>query len=245
MSFSKVWPSGLVDGLSSLDAAQLMSLDTDHANSIDGLNGGAYAPVVEIDIGQKGLGRTLPATASAYGWDIFANDTALDGTVAARTMWRARSCAHGAAFAAAWTIVIASLIRHVLKGAATTDLVTIPINDLLEQGQTLVELDVVIAIATGHSALPQFLPAFSVLRYALNGTNSSIGSFTMAPGSVAVYENGGALQTVTITGMTEVVDKTQYVYALGIADENGTNSQSGNRFFDMLAKGHITSFQPF
>lgn len=65
MSFTLVWPSGLTDDLSTVDAAQLMKLDSDHVAAIDGVGGGTYAPSTKIVVGGEGIDHQYIADIAA------------------------------------------------------------------------------------------------------------------------------------------------------------------------------------
>ncbi len=43
----------------------------------------------------------------------------------------------------------------------------------------------------------------------------------------------------------ELIDKTQYSYALLIEDENGTHAQTGSLWFDVVLTGSIAALRPF
>lgn len=248
MTFPKRYAVPVTDGITTFPAVVANGWNVDISNAVDGGSGGVYAPMAELDIGGLGLGRTLPFTGSGsgLGWDTFNNDTAIDGTAHSRSVIRSRSLAHGAVFVAGtnWTIITKLTLRHVLQGGGLAGLATIPLNDTLVNGEVLTSVVVSFGINLGHSALPAFQPSFSIIRNGFDGTNSVLGGVTLAAPNVSAYENGGALQTVTI-GLTTTIDKANNEYVLSIADEQGSFAQAGNTYWICQLGGHITSHQPF
>lgn len=198
--------------------------------------------MLPIYIGGLGIGISYPGSGDLTApWPIFGADSG-----SSRPIVRTRSLANGAMYAAAWTVVLQSLLRHVLRGAGTADLVAIPLNDILQDGATIAELDIYFAITTGHSGLlPANQPAFFLTRYKYDGSNLGLGSLQMAAANAAVYENGGAIQNLNLPGFSTVVDKTQYFYCLLISDENSTNAIAGNKYFDVRVTQTATQDRPF
>lgn len=218
------------------------------SNALDGGSGGSYAPLLELDVGGLGFGRTLPAsgTSSGFAWDAFAQDTADDGTSAARTHRRVRDLAPGATFVSGWTISNSSALRATLTGGGTTAAAEIPLNDILADGETITSLTVRFSIALGHAGLPANQPKINFVVHNITGTNTAVAFAQLAAGSQAQYENGGSSQTITISvGLTTLIDKTNNTYVLLVTDEWGTNAQAGNKYTNVLTIGHITAHRPF
>lgn len=71
MSFNRTKVSGWAFG-EILTSAQMNSLDTDHANAIDGVGGGVYSPSAEIEIADGGLHLTGGSFVSEVGLGVSA-----------------------------------------------------------------------------------------------------------------------------------------------------------------------------
>jgi hypothetical protein len=257
MTFPKEYATPVVDGLNTIPAKVVNDWNYNISQAVDGGSGGSYAPLAELDIAGLGLGRTLPGSGSAsgLGYDTFANDSSTDGftvTAATRLHQRVRDFAPGAAWAStAWTIQNASGLRAYLLGTAVTTPVEIPLDDILQNGEVVTSLTFHYAIAQGHGGLPTNRPTFKVVQHLVGGTNVLLDTIVVpSGGSVAAYEAGGLIQSLVanvffggITAFT--VNKQDSTYVLEIIDENGTNSQSGNQFYNVLVQGHIPNHQPF
>lgn len=210
-----------------------MQLDTDHANSIDGLNAGSYAPVNPLIIGGSGLAFTLPASGEVAGmdWPIFHDDAGSVRTFGPRAMLLAFGVAQDGS--ADFTITVKAGTGNTvpyLTGGATNQGAFVPLN-MIPDGATVTAAAVKLSIKTGHGALPAEQPVFSILAVPIGSDVSPTLEMdaTMAAGSVATYENSGNEQTVSLTG-SFTVNRNAFNYYLVIVDENGANSQSGNLF---------------
>lgn len=141
-------------------------------------------------------------------------------------------------------------IQLVLTGNASSAVSTydaiIPLDAELINGATLTQVDILLYILTGHGGLPATKPSFTAYRFnKATATASSMGTLTMAPANLAAYENGGAIQTQSISPLTNnTIDKTTYVYYLGINDEHGANWQAGNLYVAAKLTQTITDLRP-
>jgi|SRR5208337_3400500 len=250
--FSRINPFGwAVNDI--LTSAQMNALDIDHANAIDGIDGGTYVETAAVTLEGgipvliiSGAGTTAQ-TASGGRFSLGDNDyPTLDIPHSGSTQVRTKSCPSGAMFAATWTVQLRSVIRFYLEGGGTTDLVAIPLDDILQNGETLTTVALRFAISNNHAGgLPAVQPHFFIERYKNDGTNSSAGSATLAAGTISAYYDGGADQVLSATGLTEVVDKTQYHYVLLLADESGINSEPDNQYVCITTTATIADLRPF
>jgi len=251
MAHSRVKPGGW--GVNEkLTSAQQNALDINVRDSLDKTSAG------DTISGAVLLDATGSVTANAAGSKL---KTATGGRLelgdddyptlkvghAGRTLIRGyKLCACGAMYAAAWTIGFSSVVRPCLIGNATTDLVVVSLDDMIQNGATLSRVDMTFAISNAHGGgLPAVQPQIVVERYKNDATQTGLGTATLAAGSAVAYYNGGNEQTLSVTGLTEVVDKTQYTYGLIITDESGANSVAGNRFHRIKVTEAITDLRPF
>lgn len=241
MTFARINGGGWAAN-ASLTSAQANALDIDHANALDKTVAGDTIAGVVI------LGAAAKLTTSGGGtFELKNNDyVKLGAGHAGLSQVRTRLIAGGAVYAAAWTIGLISLVRPALKGNATTDVAIIQIEDILQNGETISQIDLLFQITNNHAGgLPAVQPQFSFVRYKKDGTNLSLGTIVMAAGTTGVYYNGGAAQTLSLTGLTEVIDKTQYTYGILLQDESGANSVAGNLFQQITTTATIADVRPF
>lgn len=250
MAFSRVKPAGWAVN-EKLTSAQMNALDIDHASAVDKSAAGdtvsGTLSLAATGILSADAAGALIRTKTGGRFELGDNDyVTLKTGHAGRTLVRGyRFCATGAMYAAAWTIALISLVRPYLRGNATSDIAVVPLDDFLQNGATLSRIDLTFAIGTSHGALPASQPSISIERYKNDGTQSVLGSTTLAAGTTGAYYNGGAEQTLSVTGLTEVIDKTQYTYGAILIDENGANSIAGNAYHRLKATQAITDLKPF
>ncbi len=115
-----------------------------------------------------------------------------------------------------------------------------PLNDLLIDGATITTLDLTFAISNVHGALPASQPTLTFERWKYDNTQTAIASQALTAANPAAYN---ASTGVTISGMSEVIDKTQYVYGAIITDENGANSAAGNDYQQLRVTQTIADFR--
>ena len=246
MTFSLIWPSGLTDGISTVDAAELEQLDTDHAAAIDGTNGGTYAPSTALTIGGAGVfasGTGFFRTVAGGRIILGDNDyPTLGGAHSGASQVRARSFGFAAATEAHFISLGTTIPQtFALQGqnsvAGVADLELPVLN-----GGTLEQLDVTFAIVNGHGALPTSLPAFWILKQnAATGVITVIATHVLTAGSVVAYE---ALTSYSFTGLSEVIDRTTYCYFVRVRDESGTNAIVGNAYLVAKTTQAIADLRP-
>lgn len=251
MAHSRVKPAGW--GVNEkLTSAQQNALDINVRDSLDKTSAG------DTISGAVLLDATGSVTANAAGAKL---KTATGGRLelgdddfpqlkighTGRTLIRGyRLCGHAPIYSAAWTIGFTATLRPHLLGNATTDLAVLIIDDMLQNGATLSSVDMTFAISNAHGGgLPALQPQIVVERYKNDSTQTGLGTATLAAGTTGAYFAGGAEQTLSVTGLTEVIDKTQYTYGVIITDESGANSVAGNKFHRIKATQAITDLRPF
>ncbi len=95
----------------------------------------------------------------------------------------------------------------------------------LPHGATVSQIDFRIAPAGGHGALPATMPELRFNRYhATNGTVVTVGTYDDASGTVMAYETPHDL---TLSGLSEIVDRQTYFYRVEIDTEAGLNNVDG------------------
>lgn len=121
--------------------------------------------------------------------------------------------------------------------------------DRLHNGSTLASIFIAFIVGTPHSAVPANLPVFSVYRYGgLGGSgpvtyqylNSTAIQSPTNPGSgSAWYASGGVQYFQYVTNQNNVIDNTQYCYAMSVSDESGSNSLGGNFYLMVFAENQV------
>lgn len=120
----------------------------------------------------------------------------------------------------------------------------------LHNGATLSVVTVRFQVGQSHSSVPATLPNFQMFRVSWpNGgfqvveTLGSAGSPTPSTGA-SWYSSGNTQEFGLVLTQNNVIDRTTYTYYLGIVDEHGTNSLSGNLYHQLkLTYSQITSMQ--
>jgi hypothetical protein len=154
--------------------------------------------------------------------------------VTPQTKFIASPCSAGSAvganlytFDCSSQIIAGGGAQHVSTNASTNWL-NIPLR--VHNGATLTGISVTFAVLVTHSNLPATLPAFLIWRS--DGVQlKSTGAASPNPLNAAAWNFGGNTQSFAISlNQFNVIDTSQYTYALQIIDEYGTNSQVGNIF---------------
>lgn len=121
---------------------------------------------------------------------------------------------------------------HLLLDNDTTSYHTFELPELVN-GQTLTAVKLTAKPAGGHGAQPSVLPALYVYKInGSNGTGSSLGSTTYTWVDIATYEGGIVL---SVSGLTEVIDKSTYRYIAIVRGEASTNSVAGTELISLKA----------
>lgn len=108
----------------------------------------------------------------------------------------------------------------------------------LHNGARLISVTMTFIVGASHSGVPANLPYMQITRTPI--TNPISGAvqlstttfqYPIAPGSGSVWYNSGTPQTfVYVCNQNNVIDNSQYLYTLTLADESGTNSIAGNLY---------------
>ncbi len=93
------------------------------------------------------------------------------------------------------------------------------------------------------SHLPAVLPKLRILRVDTAGTvvvlsNGDVDGFVPfapRPANGAAWYASGAVQTITASAMSEVIDVSRYVYLAQVVDESGSGAIAGNIYGDIQA----------
>lgn len=244
MHFTYTRPGGNWANVSTFDYTDAQSFDQKIFKSINGDDGGVWAPAAAIEIGGAGIaisGTGKLATKSGGRIELGDNDfpqLKVGHTGRSRTLVEVLQTMRSG-----WTNTDLAVGSPGVTGPGTTASAAfhVPVHN----GGTLDRVKIKYAIATGHGALPAVLPTFQVFRRAYgNGAGSALGGTTLTAGNVALYENGGAEQEVTIDCAASVIDSSVYYYYVYITDENGANAQAGNKFRALQASiGNIADMR--
>lgn len=240
MSFSRVNAPGWAVN-DKLTSSQMNALDIDHANAVDKTTAG------DTVSGTLAIAATGKVSTSSGGILELANNDypALKAGHSGITQVRAKLCTSLAAYAAAWTVALSATVRPYMKGAATADLLIVSLNDVLQNGATLTRIDLLFAIAASHANLPTSQPLLALEKYKIDNSNTSVATVQLAAANTTAYYNAGAQQTLSLTGLTEVIDKANYSYSATIIDENGINSIANNLYFQLKTTATIADVRPF
>lgn len=117
----------------------------------------------------------------------------------------------------------------------------------LHNGATLASVFIAFYVGTTHTGVPQNLPTFTVYRMnpLSNPTSIQYLSTTAVqsptnPGSGSAWYNSGNVQYYQyITNQNNVIDNTNYLYYMTVADESGTNSLGGNAYLAVNAQNQV------
>lgn len=245
--FDEVWPSGLIDGLSTIDETELEQLDSDHAKAINGDEGGTWSPNSPIIIGggsgAGGLALSLAASGDTpFDWPSF--DAEAGGF---RT--RKVACAVSTAYKAT---NFAPASAGYQQSSATGGSFDVEL-DQVHDGATLESITLFFRIMGTHSGLPAVFPALSCVRVDITGTGAGValnsgdsgsGLAISAAGSVVAYEAGKATQSFKfVCNQNNVIDHTIHRLIATVIEESGANSVSGNIFLGLQLEYRATDMR--
>lgn len=254
MTFARVNPGGWAVG-AQLTSGQQNQLDIDHANALDkSAAGDTLLGVVTIGGGGAQIvANSANAVESTFTSGITTNvaggisSQAVGGIILrggatdwvtffpsrTRTLWvppHSRSGNTAWGNSQGFPVVFG-------PGTISQELFFLP---GLHQGATLSSLVVAIQVFDTHAGgVPSNLPTASVIRMPFVGaglstqalSTTAVQSFSPAPGSGAAWYNGNNWQFWTYTcNQNNVIDTTQFTYAVLLVDENGANSHSTNSY---------------
>lgn len=125
-----------------------------------------------------------------------------------------------------------AIVAHAAQAAVATA-ATVRLLLRLPNGATLTGLSVYIQAAPAHAGLPANKPTCQLHKISASGTTTQIGTtITDAPADTTAYQashilgpSGGA--GPTLSGLSEVIDNTTYVYRVSVSNESSTNALSG------------------
>lgn len=229
------WPSGTVPL-----PKRISALDASIAASLNGDDGGTWNPATPITLvsltstfnidhdgqiaggvkTQRG-GRIVVSAAPIF---VNGSDAAVNRTRTVFVPLMPRT---------ATTLRVPDHVYSSAKGAtisyaATGGVIDLPLPpNRLHHGGTLTTATLAWRCGQAHTNVPATQPRVDVFRANVNGTNAtSVGNVSVTASTADGYYNGGLVQALAITGMTEVIDTTQYHYFLRWTEEAITNAIS-------------------
>lgn len=212
--FARIWPSGLVDGVSTIDASELVQLDIDHMKAPNFVDGDTKAPSAPVVVG--GAGMTIAVT-----------DPPTFVVAKILTVTRPPVIAH---LGSGW----AASSFPGLSGPATNAVTALALNGMVD-GATLTTIDVLFSVATvAHT--PANFPSLEVVRQELTVGIDPVATqldLSTSPNQAAGAYAGsnGSLQLLRYTAnQNNVIDNSKYLYYLKLTDEWGSSSVSGNLY---------------
>lgn len=221
-----VWPSGIVDGVTTGDGAEFEKLDQNAFESVNGDKGGTWSPTGDpIVIGGEGLSRTFESAT----FDDFDADPGGKRTFVRTHAFTPYTRLYGSAVLAAFGIP-----QGDGSGSCVSTILLVP------HGATVTKVRAFFKVASGHSTLPATGPGISIQRIKPSDTPVSLTTtllstdpalFTL-PGTVVAYEDSGNTQFVDyVPDQNNVIDNEQYYYAITMIDEDGGGAQAGNLYY--------------
>lgn len=245
--FDEVWPSGLSDGLSTIDTAELEQLDADHAKAINGDGGGSYAPSSPIIIGggsgAGGLSFSLAASGDApFDWPSF--DAEVGG-------YRTRRVASPVSTTYKSTNFSPAAAGY-QQSSATGGSFSAEIDEVHDNA-TLESVTLFFRIMGTHSGLPAVFPTLSIARLDITGTGTGVtlnsgdagsGLAISAAGSVVAYEDGKVTQSFKyVCNQNNVLNRSIHRLIAAVVEESGANSVSGNIFLGLQLEYRATDMR--
>lgn len=200
MSFTRAKSTGWTAGIDKITASQINQIDVNQSRAVDGTGGGVYQPSAVIEI-QGTAGLKINGSSSA-----------------ARVQYGSRSL----------TRTQDGILINLNTGATYTPAAI----GVGQQGAQLLErmpngatLTAVTAYHNSGSATPPATPVqITVSKTDITtGTTSAIGATTPDPTAGASY---GAHHGWSVSGLSEVIDRTKYVYKVIFDGEAGGGSSS-------------------
>lgn len=197
MSFALVPALPFTDFVSGLSASTLNTWRTNISQAIDGAGGGTYTPVAPIII----TGAGLQVTGISYTYSSSTVTRTVDTD--------------------AFDIFGTSSKGGLPALVVAADIIGIPLR--LPHGNVLTSVVVYISPAVDGN-LPGTKPLVSVNRRDLtDGTVTTLGSITDPAANAAAYEQ---YHGITVSGLSETIDRSKYMYHVRFEGEDGANAQS-------------------
>jgi hypothetical protein len=213
--------------VSTITAAEINAASVAHASAIDGVGGSdgtPYAPSTVIEIGGDGL-KLSETTGAAANLQL-----------ASRSVTR-HHCQPYLVDTGEWTVLQGAMASNVSQGTY----IYVPLD--LPHGATLTSVVVYLHPAGAHGALPANMPKIRVSRVGIGGTETVIGAET-ADGSalVVTYE---AAHAISVSGLSEVIDRSASRYLVRLQAESGANFIAGCKFITALSVCTVTSYTEY
>lgn len=220
MTFALVWPSGLTDHLSTLDAAQLMQLDSNLSKALDGADGGTYSLASQLRLTSSGYSRgRMVSPATPFKSTNFApNSQGYQQSSASAATFELSAGVDLALFDGATITGIVLYFRIIGTHGALPTFPTMSCARLDRSG--------------------------GVGAVSMNSGDSGSGLAISSAGTVVAYENGHAVQSFTYTvDQNGLIDASVHDVLITIVDESGVNFQSGNLYcgFKILYGGSVAN----
>jgi len=229
VTFSRANAGGWAAG-AEVTTAQINAIDQDHAKAIDGTGGGAYPLTSALTLAGQGVIWNFQGQSSGIylppNWMQFAEGT--------RAIVRSFAAAPVAQLVSA-TLAYSGIVTGQGNGVAFVRNIEVPHN------ATLNTLKLYFKINVGHGSLPSTGPAVALtsivsgapVALTLAATNPQ---YFAIPSSIATYENGGAVQSLTYTAsQNNTAIRSAQRLMLSVVDEVGGGALAGNQFlgFDL------------
>lgn len=242
-----VRPSGVWLGSFAPTARDFRSFDQTSVESLNGVDGGTFAPLAPIVIGGAGIemsadGCKLEGVTTARGGRLQLGDDDFPTFASTRTRTvvvplaavREPGGTPAVAFGETWF--------GLMPDDSTARYVELP-GRMLHHGATLSSAVLHMRVGKSHSAVPASLPGFSIQRMdlarasfeTLLSTGTGV-QYLATPANADAYYAGGGAQAITMTpDQYNVIDSSAYVYLLAFADEAGAGAfaPSGNIFHSL------------
>jgi hypothetical protein len=221
-NFNLIWPSGLTNGVDTLDETELERLDLEHTKAPNFTDGSTHAPTAKVAVGGAGIGGNLPANENwQYGADSGSK----------RTFTRTYPPTPVTRLEAGGSITARGFLLGGASGNLGSFMIPIPDNCVITKVRAYVR------IATGHGSVPTLGPGLSLQSIptataVLTDTLHSADPIRMSvPGTVVAYEAGGAVQFWDYTpNQNATFDRSVRWLVATLTDESGGGAQAGNIF---------------
>lgn len=222
MSFSLNPSLPFVGGIDTITQATLNYWRACISQAVDGAGGGEYTPTAPIEITGSGMRVGILTLVDSLNYEI----KLATGVSETRVVPGFATPSVGVGAAGAWQLeseggwldtsssAVGPMLDHGLR---------------VPNGATLNGVTVHILGGGGHGSLPASMPTIDVRKRPIAGTaSSSLGSATDTSATVILYEG---YHTISVSGLSEVVDNTSYVYFIVYRAEHGANAQIGSRYY--------------
>jgi hypothetical protein len=220
MTFALIWPSGLTDHISTVDSTQLEQLDEDHANALDGKNGGTYSLASQLRLTSSGYSRGRMVAPVAFKSTSFSPNS--------------QAYQQASAFGGNFSSLLGGDLA-LFDGATITGIVLyfriIGTHSALPA--TFPKLTCARLDRTG-----------GVGAVSMNTGDAGSGLPISAAVTVGAYENSHNVQSFTYTvDQNGLIDASIHDVLVEVFDEDGANAQSGNLYcgFKLLYGGSVAN----